>query len=218
MPTKAELQTRVEGLEHDVRRLKRALAQADLDVHELPPKMVYWPTPHTDNRSIEAVERGLAEWRENVVDPSPRIDTYIRTQKGLGWSWEKQYKKNGQFAWCGAFASFCWSSVKLDIRKNTFPSCYRMNRDWGHTSRRIDTELMQTGDIVVVYSAARKSYGDHITLCVEPLDGSDTFETVEGNAHGQLGDGTRGEGVIIRRRSLDEVAHVYRLLGGDFDE
>ena len=218
MPTKAELQQRVENLEHDVRRLHRALKQSDLDTHELPPKMVYWPTPHVDPRALQAIDRGLQEWRSIVIDPSPMIDTYIRTQQGLGWSWEKQYKKNGQFAWCGAFAAYCWRAVKLDIRKNTFSSCYRMFRDWGHTSRLIDVDRMQTGDIVVVFSAAMKSYGDHITLCVEPPDENGLFETVEGNAHGELGNGERGEGVITRQRSVDEVAHVYRLLGGDFDE
>ena len=218
MPTKAELQKRVENLEHDVRRLHRALKQGDIDTHQLPPKMIYWPTPHVDPRAAQAIDRGLQEWRSIVEDPSPRIDTYIRTQQGLGWNWEKQYKKNGQFAWCGAFAAYCWQSVKLDIRKNTFPSCYRMFRDWGHTSRLIDVEKMRAGDIVVVFSAARKSYGDHITICTEPPAADGVFETVEGNAHGELGNGERGEGVIMRQRSVDEVAHVYRLLGGDFDE
>jgi len=76
---------------------------------------------------------------------------------------------------------------------------------------------MMPGDIVVVYSGKHATQGDHITICRgELVDG--VFETVEGNAHGVLGDDTRGEGVIIRSRSLDEVAHVYRLLSEDFDE
>lgn len=218
MPTKADLQTRVEDLEHDIRRLKRSLKQADLDIQTLEPKRLHWPTPHSDIKAVEAIKRALVEWESLVVDPCSRIDTYIRTSQGLGWAWEKPYKKNGQFAWCGAFASFAWNSVKLDIRKSTFSSCYRMNRDWGNTSRRIETDQMQTGDIVVVYSRARKSYGDHITLCVEPADKNGNFKTVEGNAFGELGDGSRGEGVIQRSRSIDEVAHVYRLLSVDFNE
>ena len=61
--------------------------------------------------------------------------------------------------------------------------------------------------------------GDHITLCVD----SSTIDqgyitTIEGNAHGELGDGTNGEGVIKRQRTINEFAHVYRLLADDFDE
>ena len=77
---------------------------------------------------------------------------------------------------------------------------------------------MAPGDIVVVYAAKRSKQGDHITICVEAPDTDGAFKTVEGNAHGTLGDGSHGEGVIRRDRTLDEVAHVYRLLGGDFDE
>jgi len=225
MPTKIQLQAQLETLEtefddlnHEVRRLNRALNQASLDLKPMSEKLVFYPTPHIDPRSQEAITRGLNEWSDVVKDPSKRITTYIKTQQGIGWGWEKEYKKNGQFAWCGAFAAFCWQSVKLNIRQKVFPSCYRLHTNWGQSSRRLDADQMLPGDIVVVYSSARKSYGDHITICREVPDSDGNFQTVEGNAFGTLGDGTYGEGVIQRSRALSEVAHVYRLLGEDFDE
>jgi hypothetical protein len=152
-----------------------------------------------------------------VEEPDQRINTYIRSMEGIGWTWEKEYVKNGQFAWCGAFAAFCYRAVKFKTRQKIFPSCYRLYSNWSQTSRKIEPRDMLPGDIVVVYSSARATWGDHITLCrVAPIDGK--FETLEGNAHGTLGDGSHGEGVIARERSLDEVAYVYRLLAEDFDE
>ena len=218
MPTKAELEEQIEGLKHDVRRMDRALNQAAIDLEALPPRMLHHPTPHIDPRSAEAIARGLSEWERNVVDPDVRINTYIRTSQGIGWGWEKQYTTNGQFAWCGAFAAFCWTAVKINIRKKIFPSCYRLYTTWYNTSRRIESDRMAPGDIVVVYTSKRSKQGDHITICVDAPDCDGTFKTVEGNAHGTLGDGSYGEGVIRRERNIDEVAHVYRLLGGDFDE
>jgi len=217
MPTKAELEATINDLKHDVRRLERSLGQAELDLQALPHRDVTYPRPPRDERSVEAVARGMAEWSQVVKEPDRRINTYIRSVEGLGWTWEKEYVKNGQFAWCGAFAAFCWTAVKPSIRKKIFPSCYRLYSNWSQTSRHIDPSKMMPGDIVVVYSGKHATQGDHITICRgELVDG--VFETVEGNAHGVLGDDTRGEGVIIRSRSLDEVAHVYRLLSEDFDE
>ena len=218
MPTKAELQEEIDGLKHEVRRMDRALNQAALDLEALPDRLVYHPVPHVDPRCAEAIARGLTEWERVIKDPDVRINTYIRTSQGIGWGWEKQYTENGQFAWCGAFAAFCWTKVKLNIRKKIFPSCYRLYSTWSHTSRRIDADKMLPGDIVVVYSAKRAKQGDHITICVSSPDCENVFKTVEGNAYGTLGDDSYGEGVIRRERNLDEVAHVYRLLGSDFDE
>ena len=218
MPTKTELEAQIQELKHDVRRMDRALNQASLDLEELAPRMIHHPIPHLDPRSAEAIARGLTEWERIVEDPDNRINTYIRSNQGIGWGWEKQYTTNGQFAWCGAFAAFCWTTVKLDLRKKIFPSCYRLYSNWSRTSRKIEANLMLPGDIVVVYSTKRAPQGDHITICVSAPNCDSVFKTVEGNAHGQLGDGSHGEGVIRRERNLDEVAHVYRLLGGDFDE
>ena len=217
MPTKADLEATISELEHDVRRLSRSIGQAQLDLQELPERLVNYPRPQRSEQSSVAIDRALAEWSSMVEEPDRRIDTYIRSMEGIGWTWEKEYTRNGQFAWCGAFASFCYTAVKFKTRQKIFPSCYRMYSNWSQTSRKIEPRDMLPGDIVVVYSSARATWGDHITLCrVAPIDGR--FETLEGNAHGTLGDGSHGEGVIARERSLDEVAFVYRLLAEDFDE
>ena len=218
MATKAQLQEKIDDLQHQVRRLDRALNQAEIDLKVLPDRLVTWPTPHIDPRSAEALSRGMEEWNRVVKEPDNRINTYIRTQEGIGWGWEKMYQKNGQFAWCGAFAAYCWSSVKLDIRKKIFPSCYRLYSNWSQTSRHIPVDKMSPGDIVIVYTAKRSKQGDHITLCKSEPDSDGVFKTIEGNAFGTLGDDTYGEGVIQRERNIKEIAHVYRLLGVDFDE
>ena len=77
---------------------------------------------------------------------------------------------------------------------------------------------MLPGDIVVVFAGKRSVQGDHITICSEAPDCDGNFRTIEGNAHGTAGDDTRAEGVVKNTRSLDQVAHVYRLLSEDFDE
>lgn len=219
MPTKADLIKTVDTLTHEVRRLNRALNLAEIDLKvDDQEKKVYWPTPAIDPKSREALDRGLNEWRDVVLDPSPRINTYIRTQQGINWTWEPVYKNDKDFAWCGAFAAFCWQSVKLEIRKSIFPSCYRLFNAWGQSSRKISADQMMPGDIVVVFSTARKSYGDHITLCMSPPNAEGEFETIEGNAYGELGNGSYGQGVITRTRNLNGVAHVYRFLGSDFNE
>ena len=220
MATKAQLEARVEQLEDDLRRAGRALNQVEIDLQALPLVDDHeFLAPHSDVNVVNAIERAEAEYDRVVKDPSDRINTYIQSREGLGWSWEDDYTRNGQFAWCGAFAAWCHTAVKYDIRKKIFPSCYRMYSNWGQTSRKIESRKVQPGDIVVVYTSKRSMQGDHITLCVD----SSTIDqgyitTIEGNAHGELGDGTNGEGVIKRQRTINEFAHVYRLLADDFDE
>lgn len=94
-----------------------------------------------------------------------------------------------------------------------------MYSNWSKTSRKITADEMNAGDIVVVYTSKRSAQGDHITLCIDASTIDQGYiTTIEGNAHGELGDGEYGEGVIKRRREIKEIAHVYRLLGVDFDE
>jgi len=219
MPTKAELQSTVDQLENDLRRMDRALNQAQLDLKALPTGETNYTSPHSSVHVLAAVTRAQDEWDRIVIDPSPRIDTYIKSTEGINWSWEDDYTRNGQFAWCGAFAAFCHTAVKRDIRKKIFPSCYRMYSNWSKTSRKITADEMNAGDIVVVYTSKRSAQGDHITLCIDASTIDQGYiTTIEGNAHGELGDGEYGEGVIKRRREIKEIAHVYRLLGVDFDE
>jgi hypothetical protein len=222
MPTKAELENRIDSLKDEIRRQQRAINQLNLDLDDLPPVAFnQYTTPHTNEQAREAIDRAHKEWELVVKDPSSgqRIDTYIKSSQGLKWSWEPDYERNGQFAWCGAFASFCYTAVKQPIRYKIFPSCYRMYKAWSNTSRRIDPMKVQPGDIVVIYTSKRSIQGDHITLCVDTSNINEGYiNTIEGNAKGTLGDETYGEGVIKQERKLDTIAHVYRLLGEDFDE
>ena len=218
MPTKAELDERVTGLEAEVRRLNRALGQAQIDLPQVQKRLITNARPHRSEHSVEALKRVEAEWQRVVKEPDSRIDDYIRSRDGIGWTWEKPYTRNGQFAWCGAFAAFCWSSVRFSIRQKIFPSCYRLYSRWLNTARHIEADQMLPGDIVVVFTSKRSVQGDHITLCLTAPDCDGNFETIEGNAHGTAGDGERAEGVVKNVRSIDQVAHVYRLLSDDFDE
>ena len=87
MPTKAELQVEIDGLKHQVRRMNRALNQAQLDLSALPERLVSWPTPHIDPRSAEAIQRGLSEWEQNISDPdqeSAHISGLRRGSDGRG--------------------------------------------------------------------------------------------------------------------------------------
>lgn len=210
MPTKAEL-------EHQLRRAERALSQALLDLRELPSTSAEHITPPARPMVMEALERAEQEWERVVVDPCNRVNSYIQSRDGIGWTWEEPYVRNGQFAWCGAFAAFVHHTVKFPIRHKIFPSCYRLYQAWANTSRKIAADEMRAGDIVVVFTSKRSVQGDHITIATSSLiDGE--FSTIEGNAHGTLGNNEYGEGVVKNNRSLDQVAHVYRLLDEDYDE
>tara|TARA_X000000368_G_scaffold138401_1_gene108817 strand:- start:2545 stop:3228 length:684 start_codon:yes stop_codon:yes gene_type:complete len=222
--TKAELETRIESLENDVRRMSRALGQAHIDLDITVTQAHTYPTPAISEHAIRAIKRAKAELDLVVKEPSSRISVYIgdnvnKSTQGLGWTWLDPYTRNGQFAWCGAFAAFAHTEVRAQIRKKIFPSCYRLYSNWSNTSRHIDPSKVQAGDIVVIYTSKRSVQGDHITLCIDTSTIAEGYiKTIEGNAHGTLGDGTQGEGVITRERTTDEIAHVYRLLAGDFDE
>ena len=98
MPTKAEL-------EHQLRRAERALSQALLDLRELPSTSAEHITPPARPMVMEALERAEQEWERVVVDPCNRVNSYIQSRDGIGWTWEEPYVRNGQFAWGGAFAA-----------------------------------------------------------------------------------------------------------------
>jgi hypothetical protein len=214
-----------ESYEHELRRLHRSISQMGLDLKALevdsrPERSVY-----ACPQSEEALKRAQAEWERNVTEPNyggdwQRINTYIKSSEGLGWSWEDDYTRNGQFSWCGAFAAFAYGrSVLPSIRKKIFPSCYRMWANWGKTSRCRDGELPAPGDIVTVFTSDEQSpaQGNHIVLVASAPDDMGLFDTIEGNAHGEGPEG-RIEGVIKRQRPMDSVAHIYRLLSEDFED
>ena len=223
--TKAELSSEIEALEGEVRRLKRSVAHMQIDLDPGEAKVKFDRSVYPSEHAVKAIERAEAEWERDVTEPEyegdyERINAYIKGRDGLGWSWEKDYIKNGQFSWCGAFAAFCYgSALKAEIRKKIMPSCYRLQNNWGRSARLRDGEAPMLGDIVVVFTddSHSPSQGNHITLCVGVPDDAGNFPTIEGNAKGE-GPHGRIEGVIKRERSLDQVAHIYRFLPEDFEE
>ena len=212
-----------ESTEHEIRRYKRALANASLDLSRVvtsprPARAVY-ANPHSE----EALRRAESEWSLNVTEPEyggdyKRINAYIKSSHGIDWTWEDDYTRNGQFSWCGAFAAFAYGDqVVLSTRKKIFPSCYRMWTNWGHTDRNRDGENPNRGDIVTVFTSADRSpiAGNHIVICAGAPDENGDFPTIEGNAHGEGPQG-RIEGVIKRTRNMSQVARIYRLLSEDY--
>lgn len=159
------------------------------------------------------------------------IDDMIRSNSGLGWSWQAPYLDN--FEWCGAFACSAWraAGLSLALGKTYFASTYRLDRygsydiafegtpnpapDVGPRRKRIELDEHsgpldpyfapddppRAGDLLLV-GGKRTGYGKHVTL-VESYDAaSGTFTTLEGNATGPgPGGGTR-HGVIRGRRPV----------------
>jgi hypothetical protein len=155
---------------------------------------------------LAAVVTARIELAAVVRDPSPRIDRYIRGPSGLGWPTADAtfktvvpYTRNGQFEWCGAFVAHCWgiAGLRAEARREYLASCYRLHQ-W--TGRAIPLANLRPGDILVLASARSPRWGSHIAL-VDRVDGG-IAHTIEGNAHGLLGDGTRGEGVVACERPL----------------
>lgn len=225
--TKRELEEQLDILQHENRRYRRALNQLSIDIDATVDVNVNIDIdrkvrPH--ERVLRVLDRAEREWDLNVTEPgeggdSSRISYYIKSKDCLGWTWEDDYARNGQFAWCGAFAAACYSNdILFNIRKNTFASCYRMNRDWGNSSRVQSVDSILPGDIVIIYTSSERSpsYGNHITIARSIPDSEGEFHTTEGNAHGVGPDQTWREGVVKRSRNVSEVARVYRLLDEDY--
>lgn len=88
----------------------------------------------------KAIERALAYWRQDIYDPTRGdytvdgrrskqiIDSMIRGKSALDWSWETEYRGDGDFQWCGAFAAACWPEVKQSLRQTYFASTLRLDR------------------------------------------------------------------------------------------
>lgn len=168
------------------------------------------PSPEAIRVAVAA--RAVEEWRRAVMEPpgvnAARIDSYIRGPEGLGWpsaalrgsSDSREYRRNGQFQWCGAFAAWCWSILDAEIRLHHFASTYRLDGWTAGNARRLTPEELLPGDLAIVGPRDKTA---HITVVVgEPheVDGIVSVETVEGNATGLGPAGKRYEGVIRRRR------------------
>ena len=223
--TKKELLAQLEEQNEINRRLQRAVNQMSLDTPEVTISSARsliraYPTDH----SRQAIKRALAQWELDVTEPEcggdwHPINAYIKSMDGIGWTWEDDYVRNGQFAWCGAFAAFAYGPrFSFGIRKKIMPSCYRLMSNWSSTPRHRDPDEIMTGDIVVVWTSDKQTpaQGNHIVLALTSPDDDGSFDTVEGNAKGNGPDGRWREGVSTRTRNIKDVAHVYRPLSEDF--
>jgi hypothetical protein len=205
-------------VDHDARRALRAqlLDQvwdgphwSPLLADLIPPSI---PAPLSVPGAV--VEVALAEWGAHIKEPRRRSKThrileYYRA--GLGWHWMDSYA-NHESAWCGAFLAWAWRDyLKTGVRKYACASTYRLRKWAKGTDREVDG-LIMPGDIVIV--GARKAWGDHITTATS-TEQSDTIETVEGNAWGRFPTNRRGEGVIVRERTRDEIRFIYRPIPED---
>tara|TARA_Y100001972_G_scaffold123088_1_gene169792 strand:+ start:1647 stop:2312 length:666 start_codon:yes stop_codon:yes gene_type:complete len=218
--TKKELIYEIDNLKNELRKAKRAINHLCLDINASEKKeRDFIGAQNSTIHSEKALKRASNEWSRNVTEPEykgdwQRITDYIHSSEGLNWYNDSyEYKKNGEFSWCGAFVAFCYSDVILNTRKKIFPSCYRMYENWYDTRRRV--KVIHPGDIVTVFSSAKKFYGDHIVLAIDYPDENGDFPTYEGNAKGQ-GPNGKIEGVIKRKRNLKNVACIYRLSAEDF--
>jgi len=225
--TKKELLAHIDQLSDDLRRLGRDVKHLSLDVQSFKgdrarPSRKAYPTEGAEI----AIRRALEEWNLNVTEPggggaSYRIDPYIRGPEGLGWTWEDEYKRNGQFAWCGAFAAYAYGpALDYQIRHKIFASCYRLFNTWGRTAHCRDHESIMIGDVITVWTSSDQSLqqGNHIVIALSVPDLAGVFETIEGNAKGAGPDADWREGVSRRTRDIKNVAHIYRLLEEDFNE
>jgi hypothetical protein len=174
-------------------------------------------------------QRNVVDLPRGVIDPVSRqtIDAIIRTDDGLGWSWESPYRGDNDFQWCGAFAAWCWAKAGMPLatRRDYFASNYRLDR-WARYQPinertknakpkegpyRTLVELdefskgrnvgFRAGDIMTIGSVA-SVYGQHICV-VESYDANaDLVCTIEGNGGGELRDGSRGQGIVRGKRQV----------------
>jgi hypothetical protein len=222
--TKAELQEELKEARESQRRLKRSLSLALMDLEvSFKKQLNFQDEVKPSNHAYDAIKRAKSEFELNVTEPglggdSSRINLYIKSSKGMGFSWLDDYTENGQSAWCGAFVAFCYTELKLSIRKKILPSCYRLYESWNNSGRRVNE--ISIGDIVTVFTNDSHSpkYGNHIVLAISLIDENGEFETLEGNAKGAGPNGDWREGVSKRTRNINNVACIYRLKDCDFDE
>ena len=248
----AKEQRRRAAAEDDRRRAEREARNAELSVVAAdPPEAAEIPEPAKtgppaspttnakpppDRRPavvrltlLAANEEWLRKVREPPKGDASIIDGYIR-RTGLGWPNGKKppgrgpYERNGDFAWCGAFAAHCLAAAGLDpaVRKKVMPSTYRI---WQYATDKglfVDGHP-EPGDIVLV-GPKKSRWGAHITICRSFDPDTRRVLTVEGNAKGQWPDDTRQEGVIHHARPLSaasdrtyRVRFVVRLPLEDFD-
>lgn len=197
----------------------------------------------------KAVAEAAALWKTAIVDPGKQsseaysrqmIDSFIRSDKGLGWSWQKPYQQDGDFQWCGAFVAACWAAAGLKLKPHRytyFSSTHRLDlwgrgddfestdSDWTKGRMRIllnpqtkvadvrfpDGTLPRAGDILLV-GDGEPVYGDHICLVEKYEAITGIFHTYEGNAYGKNPYGDRVQGVVKCKRIVGDAGYSPRRL------
>lgn len=215
-----QLLERVAELTQENRHLRRERRMLELDLLACP--KLDPPSTLIGDRAKLALAAADGEWRLPVQEPPgenwTRIDRYIRMLDAMAWDWLDPYREDGQSAWCGAFAAFCWgvAGLKFDLRRSVLPSCRRV-RAWldDHPDREVRLSDLAAGDVLVVGREGSRR-GQHIALVWEPVATlTSGIATVEGNALGRGPDGADYEGVVRQVRPLaHEVTRpsTYRAL------
>jgi len=178
------------------------------------------------------------EWERNIEEKTHQINLEITAMfDNNGWgSWLRSvdgggcpngYLRPPDPDWCGqAVAHYVLKmspSPNKKMARKVLVSTYRLNQKdkWLQCDVSFplveDSGDIQRGDIVVVRWENGKEYGDHITLAVSDLKEDGTFDTIEGNAKGELPNGS-GRGLVKQNRKKDQVARVYRLTKEHFNQ
>lgn len=124
-------------------------------------------------------------------------------------------------------------ALDYDVARVVMPSTFRLQSraKWEQASGKMPVKLgnsglaplaiedLRPGMVCTIaardYGDRRNDYGGHVVIVdnVRPAEG--LVDTVEGNAHGELGDGAWGEGVVRRRgehaRPFDNFRRAYLL-------
>jgi hypothetical protein len=181
-------------------------------------------------------------WLDEIIDPpdaSPAyaasraaIDAMIRTPDGLDWSWSTPYVHDGDYQWCGAFASFAWraAGVARSWRYTFFSSTFRLDawaryQPFQHEANarpatgpyrrlceldersRPEDAAFGPGDgpragDILLVGGEHPAYGQHVTI-VESYDATaGVFTTIEGNGTGAWPSGRRVQGVVRASRPV----------------
>lgn len=182
-------------------------------------------------------------WLQKIVDLPPadssdyercrtQIDLLVRTQTGLGWSWEPPYRPKA-FKWCGTGPAYGYRNVvPLAVRQKWFASTYRFDRyfhyqaiegaanprpvagpfrqvlELDESSRKEDVVFPdgtrpRAGDVALV-GPHNCAYGVHIATIEHLVETSRSVSliTLEHNGTGYFPDGTRRHGIVRATRSI----------------
>jgi len=206
----------------------------------------------------EALRIAISAWNKGIIEPTRKaftdpsfdddrffINDIIHSEmRGLGWpscsALVKDYRWDGDFEWCGAFAAYAWQAIDFSARKHYYASTYRLFRyaryqsppnkfasylkaaPEGTVARKF-AELTGTDnnrvDLVEKFAPqagdilivnGNDRFGQHVTVVDTWDPATRTFETVEGNATGRGPKGQRYQGVIRQTRAIGVCKHLYR--------